>query len=230
MTSETAGTTGGSEAVAAADAPCALVVDGDEFFRIAFAAVLEKRLGFGRVIEATRVDEALAIAASEPDLRLVLVDLACTIPPGPAALGALRDARPDLVVAVMANTVDREQVLATLAAGLHGYVCKGEGLPAVTAALTAMLAGSIHVPAGMAKRDPAPHDTDATPPARGALTHRQLDVLRLLVEGRSNKEIARILGLGEGTVKTHVAALLRVLKVQNRSAAAVTGQRILSAA
>jgi len=63
-----------------------------------------------------------------------------------------------------------------------------------------------------------------------ALTSRQLDVLRLIVEGRTNKEIARTLGLGEGTVKAHVAALLRVLGVQNRSAAAVTGSRILSAA
>lgn len=208
----------------------ALVVDADEFFRIAFAAVLEKRLGFARVLEATTVDEALALLRAEPDLRLVLVDLACTLPPGPAALGPLRDARPDLVVAVMANAVDREQVLATLAAGLHGYVCKAEGLGAVTAALKAMLAGSIHVPAGMARRDPHPGEPDVPTSTRGALTHRQLDVLRLLVEGRSNKEIARILGLGEGTVKTHVAALLRVLKVQNRSAAAVTGQRILSAA
>lgn len=208
----------------------ALVVDADEFFRIAFAAVLEKRLGCARVLEATRIDEALAILSSEPDLRIVLVDLACSMPPGPSALGPLRDARPDLVVAVMANTVDREQVLATLSAGLHGYVCKAEGLPAVTAALNAMLAGSIHVPASMAQRAPHATGPDAATADRGALTHRQLDVLRLLVEGRSNKEIARILGLGEGTVKTHVAALLRVLKVQNRSAAAVTGQRILSAA
>ncbi len=207
----------------------ALVVDGDEFFRVAFAAVLEKRLGFARVIEATGIEEARALLVDEPDLRLVLVDLACTVPPGPAALVALRDARPDLVVAVMANTVERDQVLATLAAGLHGYVCKAEGLQAVTAALRAMLAGSIHVPASMAKRDPHIGDPETPAPTRGALTHRQLDVLRLLVEGRSNKDIARILGLGEGTVKTHVAALLRVLKVQNRSAAAVTGQKILAA-
>ena len=230
MTTDGTGIGGGSEASPVAAGLSALVVDGDEFFRIAFAAVLEKRLGFARVLEATRIEDAHALLAAEPDLRLVLVDLACTVPPGPEALGALRDARPDLVVAVIANTVERDQVLATLAAGLHGYVCKAEGLQSVTAALKAMLAGSIHVPAGMARREAHAAEPEGPAATRGALTHRQLDVLRLLVEGRSNKDIARILGLGEGTVKTHVAALLRVLKVQNRSAAAVTGQRILSAA
>lgn len=230
MTTDGSGMALGGDASHATAGLSALVVDRDEFFRIAFAAVLEKRLGFARVIEATRIDEALELLKAEPDLRLVLVDLACTVPPGPAALGPLRDARPDLVVAIMANTVDREQVLATLSAGLHGYVCKAEGLQAVTAALKAMLAGSIHVPASMARRDVQSAEPDGPGATRGALTHRQLDVLRLLVEGRSNKDIARILGLGEGTVKTHVAALLRVLKVQNRSAAAVTGQRLLSAA
>ncbi|GJE01636.1 LuxR C-terminal-related transcriptional regulator [Methylobacterium isbiliense] len=60
------------------------------------------------------------------------------------------------------------------------------------------------------------------------LTPRQRDVLSLLVEGKSNKEIARQLQLGEGTVKVHIAALLRGLGVQNRAAAAVVGARLLA--
>jgi DNA-binding NarL/FixJ family response regulator len=63
-----------------------------------------------------------------------------------------------------------------------------------------------------------------------SLTARQLDVLKLLVQGFANKEIAKALSLGEGTVKIHVAALFRSLKVQNRSAAAAMGARMLSPA
>jgi DNA-binding NarL/FixJ family response regulator len=59
------------------------------------------------------------------------------------------------------------------------------------------------------------------------LTKRQRDVLQVLVQGLSNKEIARALNLGEGTVKVHVAALFRVLGVTSRSAAAATGVRLL---
>jgi DNA-binding NarL/FixJ family response regulator len=207
----------------------ALVVDADEFFRIAFSAVLERRFGFRHVQEASRYEEALAILQDNAGVELALVDLATPGLSGPLALGALRDAYPRLLVVAMANAIDREMILATLDAGLHGFVCKGDGLPAISSGLTAVLAGAIHVPAGMAQRPAAPA-SELRPTSSRHLTNRQLDVLRLLVTGRTNKEIARTLGLGEGTVKAHVAALLRVLKVPNRAAAAVTGSRFLDAA
>lgn len=207
----------------------ALVVDPDEFFRIAFSAVLERRFGAERILEAASFDAALAIMRGERELRLVIFDAATPGLPEPAGLGSLRDADPRLLVVMMANEIDREQVLDTLEAGLHGFLCKSDGLAAITAGLSAVLSGSIHVPVGMAQR-PRGQLAPARAVLRENLTGRQLDVLRLLVAGQTNKEIARTLQLGEGTVKAHVAALLRILKVNNRAAAAVTGVRILSAA
>lgn len=211
----------------------ALVADTDEFSQMALAAVLSRRFGFRKVLETTRFEEALALVATDPSIQLALVDLAIPGIDGPASLAALRDVRPDLVVAAMAAAVSREDVLAAVEAGLHGYVPKSDGLPVILGAITTILSGAIFVPSAMARRDaagaPRLRSVESVP-RPDALTSRQLDVLRLIVEGRTNKEIARILGLGEGTVKAHVAALLRVLGVQNRSAAAVTGSRILSAA
>lgn len=72
--------------------------------------------------------------------------------------------------------------------------------------------------------------TASCPPTADALTGRQQEVLNLIVQGRSNKEIARILRLGEGTVKVHVAALFGKLGVRRRSAVAVAGARFIAAA
>ena len=71
---------------------------------------------------------------------------------------------------------------------------------------------------------------DAVETKLGALTRRQHDVLNLIIQGRSNKEIARALKLGEGTVKVHVAALFGKLGINRRSAVAVAGARFMSAA
>ena len=72
--------------------------------------------------------------------------------------------------------------------------------------------------------------TASSPPTADTLTGRQRDVLNLIVQGRSNKEIARILKLGEGTVKVHVAALFAKLGINRRAAAAVAGARLISQA
>jgi DNA-binding NarL/FixJ family response regulator len=73
-------------------------------------------------------------------------------------------------------------------------------------------------------------ETAAAVPEAGlhALTPRQQDVLHLIVRGESNKQIARALNLGEGTVKVHVAALFRNLGVNSRAAAAAAGARLIS--
>jgi DNA-binding NarL/FixJ family response regulator len=106
--------------------------------------------------------------------------------------------------------------------------------------LTAVPSGVVERPADNLSSPPAvgsirkePHLTLTEAPAvslplsMDALTRRQRDVLYLIVQGKTNKEIARSLGLGEGTVKIHVAALFGKLGVQRRAAVAVAGARFL---
>jgi DNA-binding NarL/FixJ family response regulator len=209
----------------------ALIVDDDEFFRMALRTVLEGALGFSDVLEAENFGQATALL-SEKKIDLAVFDLMMPGMAGPSSLKAVRDRFPDLCL-VMATTSNRRgDILLALQAGVNGYIAKSMGLKELSSALKQIVGGTVYVPASIA----SPSITGSTDEIAATavsdliptLTPRQRDVLTLIVKGKSNKEIARGLGLGEGTVKVHLAALFRVLGVRSRSAAAAKGAIIAS--
>lgn len=218
-----------------APSPVALVADDDEFFRIALRTILRSELGFADIIETGSLDEAIEQLAERDDITLGLFDLAMPGMDGAASLEAVRDFRQDMRIAIVSASTRRTDMLAALAAGVHGYVPKGLGANELAAAIARVLGGQIYVPPEIAERDAAPRQpAAATAPEDDSgsrvldlLTPRQREVLVLLVDGLSNKEIARKLRLGEGTVKIHMAALFRSLGVRNRQSAAAAGARFL---
>jgi DNA-binding NarL/FixJ family response regulator len=216
----------------------ALVADDDEFFRIALAAILKSQLEFAEVVETGSLDEAIERLADRNDCSLALFDLTMPGMESAASLGAVRETHPDTKVAVVSASSRRTDILTALAAGIHGYVPKSLGAHDLAAALRMILNGAIYVPPSLAGKPPSPAEPEPSPPAAASgnmsprrafefLTPRQREVLLLLVEGLSNKEIARKLRLGEGTVKIHMAALFRSLRVRNRQEAAAAGARLL---
>ena len=215
----------------------ALVADDDEFFRMAISSILLDRLGVAEVIEVGSLDEAMERLGERADITLALFDLAMPGMHGPANLGAVRETFPDILTAVVSASRRRQDILTTLDAGAHGFVPKAMGVDQLTNALGAILAGTIYVPPMLAQASTDGADGSASlysgldrraaPDVLGRLTPRQRDVLELLVKGKSNKEIARELDLGEGTVKIHLAALFRNLGVRNRATAAVAGAQLI---
>ena len=213
--------------------PIALTADDDEFFRIALKSLLIRQLGFQEVIETGSFDEALEKLAEGADVSLALFDLQMPGLESPMNLQVVRENFPKTRVVVVSSWQRRQDIIGALQAGVHGYVPKSLGAADLASALRLVVQGSIFVPTSLAELPPAGRAearTRTSSPESGApsLTPRQQQVLPLLVEGRSNKEIARTLKLGEGTVKIHMAALIRNLGSPNRAVAAVVGARLLA--
>jgi DNA-binding NarL/FixJ family response regulator len=187
--------------------------------------------------EADGFDTAIeALAANGADL--LLIDLGMPGMAGAASLRALREAHPNTKVAVITGSDDRATILECLGAGVHGYILKSSPAEEIQRAIATILAGGVYVAPSLAQvssgRAPRPaDDAPETPRMAGAegidsprFTSRQLDVLRLLAEGRSTKEIARTLELGPGTVKIHLAAIFRTLNAHNRTEAVVLASKL----
>jgi DNA-binding NarL/FixJ family response regulator len=212
----------------------ALVVDDDPFFRMALRAILTSHLGCSEVIEAASFDDAVERLAECTNVTIALIDLAMPGMSSPANLKVIREAFPRTLVVMVSASSARRDIIQALQAGAHGYVPKGLGVAGITAALQSILGGTIYVPAYLSDVATSGQPPDVASAAQGApqlpqaaeLTPRQRDVLARLMTGMSNKELARDLKLGEGTVKIHVAALFRNLGVKSRAAAAVAGARM----
>jgi DNA-binding NarL/FixJ family response regulator len=134
-------------------------------------------------------------------------------------------------VVVVSGSDSREDILAALAAGVHGYIVKTQRTKALIDQLRYVLRGEIYVPPSLAQR-PSPlaerpmRHAEPSPTAE-MLSERRRQVLKGLVEGLSNKEIARQLGVSEGTVKMHIAALFRILGATNRTHVVALGKELL---
>ncbi|MDP3545431.1 MAG: response regulator transcription factor [Phreatobacter sp.] len=208
----------------------AVIADDHGLYRMGLAFTLKDRLGFDGVVEAASLDEALARLDDAEGIALALFDLSMPGMQSAASLAAVRECYPDLPMAVVSGSENRADVLAALAAGVNGFVPKGLRDNDLVAALETILSGAIYVPSSLAQAT-GPGGEPASGSGAfhlGRLTPRQRDVLGLLVEGRSNKEIARALDLGHGTVKIHLAAVFRHLGVSNRAAAAAVAAPLLA--
>jgi DNA-binding NarL/FixJ family response regulator len=219
-----------------------LVADDDEYFRLALASLLRTSLGFTEIVEAGSHDQAIELlGGSAEGATLALFDLRMPGVESPANLAAVRECYPTMRVVMVSGSRDKRDILAALDAGLHGFVPKSFGPAELVRALNVVINGDIFVPPFIADLPPSREAVDAAavpaavqiPPVNAAtrntpsLSPRQQQVLELLTKGFSNKMISRELQLAEGTVKIHVAALLRHLGVSSRAGAAAAGALLM---
>lgn len=215
-----------------AGAGVALIADDDEFFRVALRSVLLADLHFHEVVEVDSLESALERLGHGAAFEIALFDPLMAGMQSPANLRAVRECFPDLLVGIVSRSSARGDILLALEAGVHGYIPKDDGVSELTMALRKMIAGSIYVPPCVAclrsaeEGAPAPAQSQEAE-APQALTARQSDVLDLVMQGKSNKEIARDLQLAEGTIKVHMAAMFRNLGVSSRSGLASAGAKLL---
>ena len=186
-------------------------------------------------LEADGFDAALEVLATK-GADLLLIDLSMPGMAGSNSLRALREAHPSTKLVVITGWEDRTTMLDCLGAGVHGYVPKSFATDQIVKAIEVILGGGVYVPSEIANLNGAEavngsgkdRPVGATPmvPGVARFTKRQLDVLQLLGQGRSTKEIARALELSEGTVKVHLAAIYRGLNARNRTEAVALASKL----
>jgi DNA-binding NarL/FixJ family response regulator len=206
--------------------PVILVVDGHSVYRNGLRDVIETRFQQSRVVEAPEFDRFDV----EATFDLILIDFGCLTQRSLGMLSEVLDIRPATRVAVMSTSNTRADVLRCLSAGFHGFVPKLQSDEELLSAIGDLLSGRIYVPRWLADDDidkPETPETVSFDLEALRLTRRQNEILPLLAQGMSNKEIARELSIAEGTSKIHTAALLRALGARNRTEAAFMAAKLV---
>lgn len=216
-----------------------LLIDDHPLFRDGLSLLIQHRLdlaehGGAEVVEAGNLREALVALEQHPDVALVLLDLGLADRQGLDTLTQWRELAPHLPVVVLSADDRPGTIVAAIDQGASGFIPKTVEASVMQEALHRVLSGGVYLPplpSDAVAAEPAPVDDEGLrdepvgPDATLGLSGRQLDVLRLLVEGKPNKEICRVLSLSESTVKTHLSAIFRKLKVSSRTQAVVAVAR-----
>jgi DNA-binding NarL/FixJ family response regulator len=208
-----------------------LVVDDHALIREALRGVLKEVKGDAIVLEASSCSQAMQVIAEHPNLDLILLDLNLPDRDGFSVLTELGERYPAISVVVLSAQQDRGSVVRALDLGALGFIPKSGQREVMLSALQLVFAGGIYIPPEILARDePSARQGDDKPPiadrptaspADRGLTERQVDVLSLMMQGKSNKAICRVLNLAEPTVKNHVTAILKALEVSNRTEAVI---------
>ena len=199
-----------------------LIADDHPLFREAIHNVIADGFPDSEVMETSDLDSALSLTQEHDDLDLILLDLNMPGMHGLNGLITLRNEAPTIPVVIVSAEEDKQIVLQAITYGAVGFITKSSPRAQMTEAIEQILNGNVYLPSDIirsSKQSPrrTSHEEPGIPPELlQALTRKQLLVLERMTKGESNKQIAYNLEIAETTVKAHVSAILRKLKVHNR--------------
>lgn len=205
-----------------------LLIDPHELFREGLRYVLQKLHGGAtEILEAGDFYEGLTMAGQHPDL--VLLELHAPGCDGAVSIKLFRRQFPSVPLVVVSSEEDRQVIGRALDYGANGFVCKSAKEGALLGALRLVLEGGVYVPAQYLSQS-APVPAGAVVGRKSirdyGLTERQMNILGYLTAGLGNKEIGNMIGIAEGTVKVHVAAVFQALHVNSRTEAVRVAERL----
>lgn len=213
-----------------------LVADEHALYRTGLRVVLQAALPEAEFLEATDLDSLMRSLLEEQHIHLALVGLNLMGSAGPNIIWDFKRASALTHYVVISTGGTFDQVLHYIAEGFHGFLSTLQRDDEIVESVRDVLAGRLSIPRAL---------TPFSPPTEGhrprghsqrrpsvqqsslGLTPRQKDVLTLLAEGLSNREIAQALHIAEPTTKIHVSGVMRVLNVRNRTEAAVLARDLI---
>lgn len=175
------------------------------------------------ILGAQDAEAATALLEENSDFDLLLLDLMLPGTSGMAFLGVVRKRFPHVPVVVLSAMDDGDTVMKAIRQGAAGFVSKASSTDVLLDALREVLAGEIWLPPEYRELS-TKRRRAKTVAERFGLTKSQARVLELVAEGKTNRDIAKLLDVTEGTVKIHVSAIFKAMGVSNRSQALLVAQ------
>lgn len=207
-----------------------ILADDHTLFRNGLSLLLKAHCTDCEIWEGDDLDAALAEAEAHPDADVALLDLNMPGMDGVQGIRRFVELNPRLSLIILTGAEAQEHIQDVLAAGASGFIPKSSTPAVMLSAIQLVLSGGTYVPPQALSNAPATAhnrpDSYVRERAQTQLTERQMQVLRLLAEGKPNKTICRELNIEEGTVKAHIATLFRALDVTNRTEAASVARTI----
>ncbi len=205
-----------------------LLADDHALFRDGMRYVLRKLDEQAEILDVGNFPDALSAARDNPDIDLALLDLNMPGSEGAPSVKLFHTSYPDTPVVVISGTDQRDDIERVMNSGAMGFISKMSSGQDMVHALRLVLDGGIYLPPqllqlalGQVREDKRSWRTNEY-----GLTVRQMEVLQQLATGLSNKDIGLTIGMAEGTVKIHVAAIFQALRVNKRIDAVQTAQRM----
>lgn len=198
-----------------------LVADDHELFLKGLEFILRDSYPDIELVFAHNYAEIFTLLESDRRFDLLMTDLAMPKGKWQEALPHIHMLLPSTPIIILSAVFDKEIVQKTMDIGVSGYIPKTSPNAVIISALNLVMAGGMYIPPELLSNQP-----EQSAEASHILTPRQIDVIRAVAEGKSNKQIAYELGLSEGTVKLHVTAILKLLNVNNRTGAVREAERL----
>jgi len=207
--------------------PTLIIADDHPLFRAALREVVGRHIPGVQIVEVSSLDALQAAIAAHPDPDMILLDLRMPGARGFSSLLYLRAEYPAVPIIVVSASEAASVVRRALDFGASGFIPKSASIETIGESLRTVLDGGISAPRLPERRTNAEEQERELARRLSTLTPQQLNVLIMLAEGQSNKDIAGHLSITEATVKAHITGILRKLGIERRTQAAILAQRLM---
>ncbi len=178
------------------------------------------------ILQSANLIDMQRILSKEYDIDILILDIDLADQNAIEVINKIKTISPNTKIVAISASEDTKNIRKILSNGVKGYIPKKSDSNILSGALKLILEGGVYIPLAVLDSGAEYNKNTSNSPLKKNLTNRQSQVLDLIAQGKSNKQIAYDMGVSEATVKLHINALLRSLKVNNRTQAVITAQKL----